>query len=197
MASYEALIGVPVPSALTALTDVSSIEAPDYSTKLTSFVRPIADDYSGLYAQALELLVSLQASPSCNRIATSTLLDSCQAIDGSRSNGEESLDDIRSTYAAQLAMCEIMSADSAVPHSCKALAPEPNKNVDQSKGTKRVWKAQLSECLQLLESRPQWWTSYSNNRQNAVVICQAARVDIEKGECADIVKQGRSSLEHR
>jgi hypothetical protein len=41
---------------------------------------------------------------------------------------------------------------------------------------------QLGQCLKSLESRPQWWTSYSNNRQNAVVMCQAARGQIEKGE---------------
>lgn len=39
----------------------------------------------------------------------------------------------------------------------------------------------IRECLQSLESRPQWWTSYSNSRQNAAIMCQAARADIEKG----------------
>ncbi|KAI9925205.1 hypothetical protein MW887_006125 [Aspergillus wentii] len=43
-------------------------------------------------------------------------------------------------------------------------------------------KEVLGSCLKSLESRPQWWTSYSNSRQNAVVICQAARVENEKEE---------------
>ncbi|GAM34197.1 nuclear membrane fusion protein [Talaromyces pinophilus] len=41
-------------------------------------------------------------------------------------------------------------------------------------------------CLRGLESRPQWWTSYSNSRQNAIVICQAARIEIEKEEMLNL-----------
>jgi len=33
-----------------------------------------------------------------------------------------------------------------------------------------------------LESRPQWWISYSNARQNAVLMCHAARHEVEKDE---------------
>jgi hypothetical protein len=40
----------------------------------------------------------------------------------------------------------------------------------------------LEQCLRSLESRPQWWTSYSNNRQNAMIICQASRIETEKEE---------------
>lgn len=43
-------------------------------------------------------------------------------------------------------------------------------------------KKDLEQCLRSLESRPQWWTSYSNNRQNAIIICQASRIEAEKEE---------------
>lgn len=43
-------------------------------------------------------------------------------------------------------------------------------------------KKDLEQCLRSLESRPQWWTSYSNNRQNAMIICQASRIEAEKEE---------------
>lgn len=42
------------------------------------------------------------------------------------------------------------------------------------------------QCLRALESRPQWWTSYSNSRQNAMVICQAARIETEREELLDL-----------
>ena len=44
----------------------------------------------------------------------------------------------------------------------------------------------MEQCLKALESRPQWWTSYSNNRQNAMVICQAARIETEKEELLNL-----------
>lgn len=80
-------------------------------------------------------------------------------------------------------MCEIVSAESSMPDSCRSLVPVFDSKAHKPLSQKSIRKGQLSQCLQILESRPQWWTSYSNSRQNAVVMCQAARVDIEKGMC--------------
>lgn len=148
------------------------------NAELMALVRPSPSDPSGTFTHALELLASIQTSPSCNRVAASTLLDSCHTIEASERDAEASIEDFRSIYAAQLAMCEIGSANSVKPRSCEVLATAAGV---KSKGTKHIRKDQLSQCLQSLESRPQWWTSYSNNRQNAGVMCQAARMDIEKG----------------
>ena len=119
----------------------------------------------------------MQGSPSCNRLAASTLLDSCHNIDGSIPTAEGSLEDMRSVYAAQLAICEIVSAGSAVPQPCKSL-----EVLEMNRGFKHIRRDQLGLCLQSLESKPQWWTSYSNSNQNAIVMCHAARVEIEKGK---------------
>jgi len=172
----------PVSKRLTALTGTQSIEkqaqlAPN--AELVALVRPMPDDPSGTFTHALELLASIQTSPSCNRIAASTLLDSCHSIEGSEHDVDASIEDLRSIYAAQLAMCEIGSANSVKPQSCGALTTAAKT---KSKGARSISKDELSKCLRSLESRPQWWTSYSNNRQNAGVMCQAARMDIEKGK---------------
>ena len=143
---------------------------------LVALVRPMPQDPSGTFSHALELLASIQTSPSCHRIAASMLLDSCHSIEGSESDAEASVEDYRSIYAAQLAMCEIGSANSVKPQSCDHLVVK-----SKSKAVGNVRKDKLSQCLHSLESRPQWWTSYSNNKQNAGVMCQAARIDIEKG----------------
>ncbi|MCJ1461598.1 hypothetical protein MMC07_000195 [Pseudocyphellaria aurata] len=160
---------------------------------LSVLVRPLPVDQSGIYSQALQLLSSMQASPSCSRLAASTLLNSCQNIEEPAPSIEATLDDVRSIYAAQLAMCEISSAGLAVPQECKSLHPvnkpsglQDSQNLSseenvRSRIARNIGKRQLSRCLRSLESRPQWWTSYSNSRQNAMVMCQAARVDIEKG----------------
>ena len=124
----------------------------------------------------------MQGSPSCNRLAALTLLDSCQTIDGSDPNAEDFLEDMRSVYAARLAMCEIVGAGSAVPPPCKSLDVSSGTTVHQTSGIKNIRRDQLGQCLQSLESKPQWWTSYSIMKHNAMVMCQAARVDIEKGK---------------
>lgn len=160
-----------------------------------ALVRPPTIERSEIYTEALSLLTSMQAAPSCNRLAASALLAGCQAIDGSAANSESSIEQAKSIYAAQLALCELLSAGSAVPHQCKSLEPTKAKARDPgpsgfanaarrqtSSGQIDVTPSQLSQCLQALESRPQWWTSYSNSRQNAVVMCKAAREDIAKGE---------------
>ena len=147
---------------------------------LASLIKPNLDDSKAFYNHALQIISSLEASPSCNRIATSTLLDSCHSIDGSKKDAETQTEDVRSIYAAQLALCEIASAGSSIPQSCKALTSQP-KSLQQGKQI-RLRKNQINDCLGSLESRPQWWTSYSNNRQSAVMICKAARIYADKGE---------------
>ena len=155
---------------------------------LTDLIHPLSVQHSDIYDNALTILTEIQSSPSCHRLAASTLLNSCQTLDTPSSRAEESIEDLRSQYAAQLALCEISSAGSAVPHQCMSLvptaaaseAPQASRTVKPSMSSHQ--KRQLGLCLKTLESRPQWWTSYSNNRQNAAVMCQATRVDIEKGE---------------
>ena len=149
---------------------------------LTLLIRPEPVDHTGIYTHALQLLSSMQSSPSCNRLAALTLLDSCQTIDGSDPNAEDFLEDMRSVYAARLAMCEIVGAGSSVPPPCKSLDVSSGANVHQTSGIKTIRRDQLGLCLQSLESKPQWWTSYSIMKHNAMVMCQAARVDIEKGK---------------
>ena len=164
----------------------------ELASDIATFIRASAIDKPGVYSQALTLLDSMKSAPSCNRVAALVLLDSCQSIDGSTTDAESSLEDVRSIYAAKLAMCEIVSASSMVPSECKpiqAVNADSKRRVQNAeakgktkpRGANFLEPRHLSQCLQSLESRPQWWTSYSNNRQNAMVMCQAVRADIEKG----------------
>ena len=138
----------------------------------------------------------MQSSPSCNRLAATTLLTSCQSIEGSNTNAEAAFDDLKSVYAAQLAVCELMGAGSSIPQHCgslmwsesftgkqgfKGFLGSRNEKVQGFLRGHDVDHKQFNQCLKSLESRPQWWTSYSNSRQNAAVMCQAARIEIEKG----------------
>lgn len=159
-------------------------------TDLTVLLGGLPDNHTQVYTQALQLLESLRVSPSCSRLAVSALIHSCQSVDGSTVDAEESQEDLKSIYAAQLAICEIKDAGSRPPDTCESFLPDKhfqlnqklNHASDQNSGVIDAVKRKLSSCLQSLESRPQHWTSYSNNRQNAVVMCQAARIHVEKGK---------------
>lgn len=153
-----------------------------------------------VFSQALQLLDSLNSSPSCNRIAASRLLTSCQSVKGgSEENGKvaaETLDFVKSLYATRLAICELTGAGAALPTDCSPVtaSPEDQKHVLDSHQNilsleeDRLPSGELERCLKSLESRPQWWTSYSNSRQNAVVMCQAARIEIDKEELLSLHK---------
>ena len=168
----------------------------DSGTDLTALIGSHLGDQSEVYTQAVQLLTSMQSSPSCNRLAASTLLTSCQSIEGSKTNAEGLLDDLKSVYAAQLAVCELTGAGSPIPQHCASLMwsesfpgkqglrgflSSRSEKLHGIAGSRDVDQKQLNQCLKSLESRPQWWTSYSNSRQNAVVMCQAARIEIDKG----------------
>ena len=146
---------------------------------------------SPVYSQALQVIESLQKSPACSRLAASSLITSCQSIESPIADREYHVENLRSTYAAQLALCEISEAGSAVPLSCHGFVPNQKRVQNPSERSARDLPGQetstidmreLNKCLQSLETRPQHWTSYSNNRHNAVVMCQAARMDMERGE---------------
>ncbi|KAL8940849.1 MAG: hypothetical protein Q9216_002601 [Gyalolechia sp. 2 TL-2023] len=165
-------------------------------TDLTILLKNSPDSQSQVYGHALQLLESLRVSPSCTRLAASALIHSCQSIDGSNIDTEESLEDFKSVYAAQLAICELTDAGSKPPGACESFRPskdfrvgrKPDDGSKRAGGTTDALKKNLSFCLQSLESRPQHWTSYSNNRQNAVVMCQAARLHIEKDDFIEVHK---------
>jgi hypothetical protein len=143
------------------------------------------------FSKAIQILRSIKSSPSCNRIAASRLLTSSQSIKGEgEDHGKaQSLDHVKSLYAARLAVCELTGAGAALPTDCVPVAPPPvgqrqryRANNEDSLGLEEddIPSGQLERCLRSLESRPQWWTSYSNSRQNAVVMCQATRIEIDR-----------------
>ncbi|KAF3492398.1 uncharacterized protein GIQ15_01915 [Arthroderma uncinatum] len=153
-------------------------------------------EHNDIFSEALQLLDSMQHAPSCNQRAVANLITSCQVFSSGKSErGQYSaldLDNVKSLYAARLAICEVTGAGAAVPNQCLAILPSRDnekpiytfkRQVSQESEEKDVIPEKLlAPCLRSLESKPQWWTSYSNSRQNAAVMCHAARLDVEKEE---------------
>ncbi|KAJ5513266.1 hypothetical protein N7463_002818 [Penicillium fimorum] len=174
-----------------------------------SFLGSRSQDQDSIFNEAVKILDSMRSSPSCNRLAATKLVNSCQTFsdgkDGAHTDSPESLDLLRSVYAARLALCEIDGAGTPIPSSCLPItvSPPPQKNrfgfVSRYRGSEpasdEIPKELLEQCLKTLESRPQWWTSYSNSRQNALVICHASRMETEKEELIDLHRSiAKSSL---
>ncbi|PYI05475.1 hypothetical protein BO78DRAFT_408286 [Aspergillus sclerotiicarbonarius CBS 121057] len=167
---------------------------------MASLLKSKSQKQDVLFSEALGLLESMNSSPSCNRMAVSKLITSCQSIGGRSEPADTStfvtLEHVRSLYAARLAICELNEAGAVVPTPCLPItvrSPQKKGIFGLSSNYKTgfnavesISKGQLETCLKSLESRPQWWTSYSNSRQNAVVICQAARFESEREELLEL-----------
>lgn len=123
------------------------------------------------------------------------LLTSCQSLGSSETSGgaeiAHTLDRVKSIYAARLALCELSGAGATIPLSCSSIRIASDRiynesAMDPTDIADDVAAPIVEGCLRGLESRPQWWTSYSNSRQNAIVICQAARIEIEKEDLLNL-----------
>lgn len=151
--------------------------------------------HDGVFSNAVQLLESMKSSPSCSRIAAMKLLTSCQGLSNSENHGgseiAKTLDRVKSIYAARLALCELSGAGASIPKSCSSIQITSDKRYNESSvdifdSADDFSTTVIEGCLSGLESRPQWWTSYSNSRQNAIVICQAARFEIEREELLNL-----------
>ncbi|KAI8935353.1 hypothetical protein NX059_007937 [Plenodomus lindquistii] len=150
--------------------------------------------------QAVDFVVSMQNAPTCTRLAASHLMSECKLLenapDFAKSRPEAYLDNVKTEYAAKLAVCELLSAQPSnptPPQHCEILVPtskacskggswwHTRADVASDRQCYPEFKDyQYTQCLKSLQSTPQYWTSFSNARQNAVVMCQASRDAIER-----------------
>jgi len=151
-----------------------------------------------IYSKAVSFLETLETAPTCHRVATLTLINSCQTLEKSASS-EVHLHEVREEYATRLAMCEIKGAEAPTSPHCAEFFPSigacstggfggffrrPKRQQTAAQGKvcyPEVTRSQVKQCISALNSRPQWWMSYSNALQNVVVVCHASRNAIEKG----------------
>lgn len=158
-------------------------------------------------SQAVDFVVSMQTAPTCTRKAASHLMNECKLLehapDFAKGRPDAYLDTVKTEYAAKLAVCELLSAQPPTtaipPPHCDILVPSSracNKggwwSHSQTNSDKQCYpdyrEHQYNQCLKTLQSSPQYWTSFSNARQNAVVMCQASRDAIERENHLELFK---------
>jgi hypothetical protein len=151
--------------------------------------------------QAVDFVVSMQTAPTCTRMAASHLMNECKLLENApefaKLRPEAYLDNVKTEYAAKLAVCELLSAQPSnpmPPPNCEILVPStkacaksgtwwysrPETTMNDKQCYPDFKEYQYTQCLKTLQSSPQYWTSFSNARQNAVVMCQASRDAIER-----------------
>lgn len=176
---------------------------------VNSLFRHTASRNQRVITQALDIVVSMQTAPTCTQMAASHLMNECKLLEHApeftKTRPEAYLDNVKTEYAAKLAVCELLSAqpiNSIAPPHCDVLVPAA-RHCSKSGGWWHARSAavpgdkqcypqfkehQYMQCLKSLQSTPQYWTSFSNARQNAVVMCQASRDAIERENHLEIFK---------
>jgi hypothetical protein len=169
----------------------------------------IEHSLSASLKNSLDILNGIEKLPSCPKMATAALLHTCSTLEGhSDANGGESetgqgtdmfLDDSMTLYATRLAVCEIQSAGSSVPKACQAFIPTARTSkkttwggyltVNGATKPRQLYpeyedatEHDLKQCVAALHGQPQTWTSFSNSKQNAVLICHSMRGEVEKDQ---------------
>lgn len=150
-----------------------------------------------IMSQAFRMLQTMETTPECHQVAARDLINDCESLDNESvdpKNGNV-LDNVKSLFAARLAVCELSGAHATIPRECNILVPSSNACVrsglrsffsrQEATSTQLCYPeathTQFKRCLVALEARPQSWTSYSNARQNAVVMCQASKEAVREG----------------
>lgn len=188
------LISASLLTTIFALLIPSGNAAPS-EADLTSLLQRAVVHRPEVFQHAVAIINDLETAPSCHRLATKNLLESCNAVEvPGKADDNLTLDLVKSVFATRLAVCELTGAHASVPPQCLPMVPTVTESHGVKcflRGTKcstsrsydfptTTTQKQINQCLSSLESRPQWWTSYSNARQNAVVMCHAARGEAER-----------------
>nr|POF20138.1 hypothetical protein CFP56_71760 [Quercus suber] len=149
-------------------------------------------------------------------MAAAALIHSCATLESSLARSDDTtspqasdvlVEESKKIYAARLAVCELHDAKITVPQQCQSFLPTfrsakkrsfrglftkdgPSKPHVSYPEYEELTELNLDSCLSSLHSygAGQGWTSYSNNKKNAVAMCHAVRGELEKDEQINLFK---------
>jgi hypothetical protein len=159
-------------------------------------------DLPAAMARTMDIVRKVDSMSACAKVATKDLLRSCSSLEASFSSDgtklktgiDVLLDDSMGTYSARLAVCELIQASASVPKGCESFVPRKssmNANEYQAKYDDNT-QADTKTCINALYNVNQAWTSFCHSKQDALLMCRAARSDLDKEESlhvADILAQ--------
>ena len=143
-------------------------------TDLLVFREPDTDP---IFERAMHVVDTLAAQSGCHQAAAAQLLVTCKAVGMNVADDEgknELLERTKSVYGVRVAVCETGEGRAEVPPSCKPVLEIPQR-LDHEIDV--VNSKTLATCLGALLTEHYYWTSYSNNRQDANTLCQATTLE--------------------
>ena len=96
------------------------------------------------------------------------------------------LERAKTSYGIKAALCETSEGGSLIPEQCRILASSVG-SIGPSTGFHD--RQDVQNCLAEFQANHVYWVSYSNNRQQASVLCQASRIDIDREDALDALSQ--------
>jgi len=103
----------------------------------------------------LSTLASLQRKPTCYRTAAASLIHHCKSL------SSDIPDPDRIQFAIKLTICEL-DLIAQTPATCRL-------------------ETQWKECVKVLATRDNWWTTFSGNLREVTNVCWIGRQEVEKG----------------
>jgi hypothetical protein len=137
--------------------------------------REPADD--PIFEKAMHVVSTLATQSTCHQGAAAQLLVTCRAVgaDVSQEDGKHGLlERAKSVYAIRVAVCETGEGRAEVPPACTPVLSIPQRlehEIDV------VSSRTVAPCLEAMMLEHYYWTSYSNNRQDANTLCQASTLE--------------------
>lgn len=140
-----------------------------------------------VYTSAMVELKRLEQEPICHRTAAQLLMDNCRAIEEmDASNAQWGNAHIQrhhvESFANGLTMCDMERAKFVTPKACSPFGSSALYRASRDKHSQLdISQDQVTDCLEALGRDHSHWGTWLSNRDKAVTICRAARLDIEKG----------------
>lgn len=157
---------------------------------------PLPESIESVFA----IIRSVEDLPVCSKVATAALITSCAGMNTDpETTVDNYIEQANTVYAARLAVCELVDASVTIPSECNDFVPTrkttgkrsvyswlrpdgPSEPITHYQDYEEVTEKSLQSCTKALGAKPQFWTSYSNSRQNAVVMCHAMAASVQKGK---------------
>lgn len=140
-----------------------------------------------IYDKALRELERLEEKPLCHRLAAQLSMSSCKKLeDNGQGVDRQGNAHIHShsleSFTIALAMCDLELGEFVIPDACTSFTSSALIQTSRDGGDSlQVSSGQKDACLKALSQDHSHWYTLLSNRGTALLFCQAARIDIEKG----------------
>ncbi|QIX01412.1 hypothetical protein AMS68_006929 [Peltaster fructicola] len=151
--------------------------APSVDTSLSALIMMQLNGQEA-FDRVLHTIQTYTTESSCNKAAYASLTLSCNTLEGSASETTIGMLDLaKTTFAARLAVCELVEAGrDAVPAACAFMLDDLNSASTQN----NYDGSRIKACTRGMHGDHRAWNSFSNAKQNAIRICHATRSHVER-----------------